>query len=85
MLNRTKWIERKTKEIKLEKIAAEKEELIEKLQREVDMLKNELDLTHHLQDEADKNAMLLSKLYEKDFIDEEGNPKISNKYDQDKD
>ena len=74
MLNRAKRTERETKEKELEKIVAEKDDMIEKLQREVNLLQNELDLAHHIQDEADKNARLLEQLYEKDLIDEEGNP-----------
>ena len=83
MLNRAKRTERETKEKELEKIAAEKDDMIEKLQREVNLLQNELDLAHHIQDEADKNARLLEQLYEKDLIDEEGNPKNSKSYNWD--
>ena len=83
MLNRAKRTERETKEKELEKIAAEKDDMIEKLQKEVNLLQNELDLAYHIQDEADKNARLLEQLYEKDLIDEEGNPKNSKNYNWD--
>ena len=75
MLNRAKRFEKKNKEEEEEKKRAEKERTIGKLQREVELLKNELDLAYDLQDKADKNAMLLEKLFENDVIDEEGNLK----------
>ena len=74
MLNRTRRIQRKSKEEEQEKSITEKEELIEKLQREVSLLKNELDLAYTIQDDADKNAKLLERLYATNYIDEEGNP-----------
>ena len=60
----------------------EKEELIDKLQREVNLLRSELDLAYDIQQEADKNAILLEKLYANDAIDEEGNPKNINNHEQ---
>ena len=74
MLNRTRRIQREIKEEKQEKSIAEKEELIEKLHREVSLLKNELDLAYTIQDDADKNAKLLERLYVSNYIDEEENP-----------
>ena len=62
---------------------AEKEEIIGKLQREVSLLRTELDLAFDLQQEADKNALLLVKLFDDDVIDEEGNPKNKNNCNQD--
>ena len=61
--------------MELERNTAEKKELIEKLWGEVSLLKNELDLAYHIQDEADKNAILLEQLYKNNYIDAEGNPK----------
>ena len=74
MLNSTRRIQRESKEEEQEKSIAEKEELIEKLQREVSLLKNELDLAYTIQDDVDKNAKLLERLYASNYIDEEGNP-----------
>ena len=59
------------------------DEIIGKLQREVSLLRTELDLAFDLQQEADKNAFLLEKLLDDDVIDEEGNPKNKNNYNQD--
>ena len=85
MLNRTKRIQREYKEQEQAKSTAMKEELIEKLQREVNLLKNELDLAYSIQDEADKNAKLLEQLYKSKYIDEEGNPMNPNNCNSDKD
>ena len=83
MLNRSKRIERENKETQDKRLMTEKEELIDKLQREVNLLRSELDLAYDIQQEADKNAILLEKLYANDVIDEEGNLKNINNHEQD--
>ena len=75
MLNRSKRIERGNKEEQEEKKRKEKDELIDRLQRELNNLQAELDLAYDLNDKADKQAQLLGKLYEDDVIDEDGNLK----------
>ena len=55
-----------------EKHKKEKEQTIDALKREVDLLKSELDFAYDLQKEADKNAMLLERLFEDDVIDADG-------------
>ena len=82
MLNRAKRFERESKEIQENKRMVEKDELIDKLQREVNLLKAELDLAYDIQDKADKNARLLEKLFENNVIDEDGNLKISANFNQ---
>ena len=82
MLNRAKRFERESKEIQENKRRVEKDELIDKLQREVNLLKAELDLAYDIQDKADKNARLLEKLFENNVIDEDGNLKISANFNQ---
>ena len=82
MLNKAKRFERESKEIQENKRRAEKDELIDKLQREVNLLKAELDLAYDIQDKADKNARLLEKLFENNVIDEDGNLKISANFNQ---
>ena len=82
MLNRVKRFERESKEIQENKRRVEKDELIDNLQREVNLLKAELDLAKDIQDKADKNARLLEKLFENNVIDEEGNLKISANFNQ---
>ena len=47
------------------------------------MLKDKLDLAYDLHSKADKNAMLLEKLFESEVIDEEENLKNSKPYGQD--
>ena len=75
MLNRTRRLEKKIKEEQEEKEKAEREEAIDRLKREVSLLKNELDLAYDIQEKADNNAILLEKLLENNIIDEEGNLK----------
>ena len=75
MLNRTRRLEKKIKEEQEEKEKAEREEAIDRLKREVSLLKNELDLAYDIQEKADNNAKLLEKLFENNIIDEEGNLK----------
>ena len=75
MLNRTRRLEKKIKEEQEEKEKAEREEAIDRLKREVSLLKNELDLASDIQEKADNNAILLEKLFENNIIDEEGNLK----------
>ena len=75
MLNRTRRLEKKIKEEQEEKEKAEREEAIDRLKREVSLLKNELDLAYDIQEKADNNAILLEKLFENNIIDEEGNLK----------
>ena len=69
MLNRSKRVEKENKETQERKMMAEKEEIIGKVQREVSLLRTELDLAFDLQQEADKNALLLEKLFDDDVID----------------
>ena len=52
------------------------------LQREVNLLKAELDLAYDIQDKADKNSILLEKLFENNVIDKDGNLKISANFNQ---
>ena len=47
------------------------------------MFKDELDLAYGLQSKADKNTMLLEKLFENEVIDMEGNLKNPKAYGQD--
>ena len=82
MLNRAKRFERESKEIQENKRRVEKDELIDKLQREVNFLKAELDLAYDIQFKADKNAILLEKLFENNVINEDGNLKISANFNQ---
>ena len=83
MLNINKRAERKIKEFQDKEIVNEREKLIDKLQREVSLLRCELDVAYDLQQEADKNANLLEKLYANDVIDEEGNLKnVNNSQDE---
>ena len=56
MLNRAKRFERESKEIQENKGRVEKDELIDKLQREVNLLKAELELAYDIQDKADKKC-----------------------------
>ena len=73
MLNRAKRNDRIIREKEEEKRNSDKDRLIEELKREVNHLKNDLDLAYELQNEADKNAEILEKLYQKNIIDYDGN------------
>ena len=53
----------------------EKEQAIDKLKREVDLLKAELDLVYDLRGKVDKNAVLLERLFKNNVIGKEGNLK----------
>ena len=75
MLNREKRSERINRAEQEEEKLSEKEIMIEQLKREVNNLKNELDLAYDLQEKADQNAAVLEKLFESNIIDEEGNLK----------
>ena len=50
---------------------------------EVNHLKNDLDLAYELQNEADKNAEILEKLYQKNIIDYDGNLQNKENFGQD--
>ena len=76
MLSRAKRNDRISKEEKEKEKKAEQDRVIDELKREVNILRNELDMAYDLQDKADKNATLLEKLFDNNIIDEEGNLKI---------
>ena len=82
MLNRVKRFEREEKERQEETKSKEKEEQIDRLQREVNLLKAELDNTYDPQEKANKNASLLGKLFNNNVIDEDGNLINPNNYSQ---
>ena len=73
MLNREKRSERINRAEQEEEKLYEKEIMIEQQKREVNNLKNELDLVYDLQEKADQNAAVLEKLFESNIIYEEGN------------
>ena len=83
MLNRAKRNDRIIREKEEEKRNSDKDRLIEELKREVNHLKNDLDLAYELQNEADKNAEILEKLYQKNIIDYDGNLQNKENFGQD--
>ena len=83
MLNRAKRNDRIIREKEEEKRNSDKDRLIEELKREVNHLKNDLDLAYELQNEADKNAEILEKLYQKNIIDYDSNLQNKENFGQD--
>ena len=73
MLNRNKRYEREEKEMEEIKEKAEIAAQIKQLQDEVFSLKADLAMEQVAKEEADKHANMLSKLYENNIIDHDGN------------
>ena len=83
MLNKAKRNDRIIREKEEKKRNSDKDRLTEELKREVNHLKNDLDLVYELQNEADKNAEILEKLYQKNIIDYDGNLQNKENFGQD--
>ena len=74
MLNSANRDKRITEEQKHKEKAENLEHQKEKLLKEIEILKRDLDYSNQLDRDAEKNKSILSKLYENWIIDDKGNP-----------
>ena len=74
MLNTANRDKRITEEQKHKETAENLEHQKEKLLKEIEILKRDLDYSNQLNRDAKKNKSILSKLYENGIIDDKGNP-----------
>jgi len=73
MLNRSKQDKARERKAEEEKYAQEREIEIDSLKKEVEKLKNDILIMENENFEADKNKEILSRLFEDQVIDSNGN------------